>query len=338
MQLLNSKMDRGSQLFDEPIWVPPTVRKYVEDHVVLPLRDRDMFHPELNPVLRTHAIFGREGVGKAHAMKHLLGDEAILLTVTFGNTSQATQLLVQCAREAPIIIVQNAHLLCFEPDNNDTMRFCLDLKTFAEDNDCIIVGLFDRIPSNGNPGDTSLLAVYQRNFWNQWDSQCYFACPDVPFREQYWRYTFELAEKQFLPINQEKTKVSFSLRSEDHVELVEASSASSILDMDVWRRSVFKDVFVPRTEPLVVDILFLSKYFHNLHGYSHMTQKKCDEIEKSFRSFAGIYKKPEERKKAEAPKVGTEKRQFPTFSEEGATLEGAKEELKKAKMSSLELA
>lgn len=315
---------RGS--LDSPIWIPPTVKTYVERNILLPFEKPDFFHPELKPIIRCHAVFGREGVGKAHALKHMTGEGSTIVRVSFGFTNDAVEMVRErvSTYDARIVILENAHLLCFEPDNGDTMRWCMQLKQYAENNGLIIVGLFDRLPDTRAAPDGSM-ATYQRIFWSQWTSHVYFPCPDDKFRLQYWRHTFAEAENDFLCFIKQEAKVTLSLKDDDYAELTNNSIGATILDMDVWRQRVFKDVFVPRDQPLVVDMVFLDAYFYNPYGYQHITQKECSKIELTFRAVGATIDTPtvEKSKKIQPP--------LATFTEQGATMEGAKEELERRK-------
>jgi hypothetical protein len=97
-----------------------------------------------------------------------------------------------------VLLIEHADVLVLEPDNEDTMRFCLyELAQLAKATNGVFVFLFDRVPGGGGGGggggapSEGMSFMYRKKFMDQFsNASIYMPPPNSAFRVAHLKHLF----------------------------------------------------------------------------------------------------------------------------------------------------
>lgn len=245
-------------------WIPPNFAEYVTNNVIRPFVTPHVYHKDLGPVPWVQIIYSRKGNHVGDALKQLLKKNEIEMYDTidchFGRTKEClTEIdqLVESVKEKNdlsvpnyLVIVENAHLLCYSPDDEASLLRTLDLLKL-KNSGILLVLLFNRIGRSGTlilPGKSvDWCDEYFREF--AVDIGTHFESPDEQWRQQFFKAQFA-----------EFKHAKVSLSDEDYVRLSMHSGMATQEDIMVWLRSVFMSAMSNAKSEITIDTLIESMY------------------------------------------------------------------------------
>lgn len=169
-----------------------------------PVFERELFNPALNPIRRLVLVYGRPGVGKKEAVADYCSKNGIthhVVTVDFARTSRAIQEITQHIENQRIIIntigivdhnprvdyvivIDHFDRLVYEPDNEATMFYMLDLAKIAAADSTLFVCLSDKLASEETQSNLAATTrSFRQNVLKQFSAVAYLTVPHSPFRQ-----------------------------------------------------------------------------------------------------------------------------------------------------------
>jgi hypothetical protein len=211
-----------------------------------PYEDPLKFDSELNPINHTIGIIAPPGKMKQQGIRQLLQERKLpsfYVSVKFGKTGVAVQKILSIVDEQrfPVvpgagsfvnysIVLGHADVIGFEPDNEETMLFALQMRKYAKANNFVFICLFDRLGVKVDDPN-----AYRRNFFLQFRDPIYFPTPHSAARLS----VFEQRLNAF--IEKHKGYVLVDLTPADKVHLQDSMAYNTTDEIFAFLTRVFND-------------------------------------------------------------------------------------------------
>jgi hypothetical protein len=235
----------GDEVFEQKLY----------EALIHPLKFPEQYkrNESLFPVRRLVSIWSRPDQGAANAVAHHLEKhdikKLIIIPVNFGHTS----FFIEQIKTVPldhVVILEHADVLAFEPDDEATMKFCLQL---AELN-LTIVACFERLPKTGDQQ-----TEYQRRFFYQFRASAYLSAPNDEFRQRYFQFLFERLSDV----------ADVKLEEKDYMVLSMASTFATPNDMKEFVKRIYYEYTAKEEKQRLLDINVLLSRFLTTNPYGH---------------------------------------------------------------------
>ncbi len=277
-------------MVDYPIWIPNEMTDYVRDKIVHPIQHPEAYHTLLAPIPRMQVIFGRFGNDTIRCLNELFkqhheGVTHKVVTVEIGRCRVALDAIKAAAPTTNVIIVDRADVMCYEPDNQDTMLENVELTAIADRTGCIFVFVFNRTRNdgamdrmNGWPKECAL------NFINQFQASGLMTCPHADYRISLFKWCF--AE---LVRHVSKTRAFTCLLDDrDYVVLSNYSNFATVQDIIGWMRKIALPVIMS-AQLVTLEMYYLEQFFIVHQGTTpHILDYDGAVVEERFYQTAGI--------------------------------------------------
>lgn len=244
------------------VWEGNADFKAALDQIVLkPYTEPDLFHPELNPIRHLALIYGRPGVGKKEAVTAFCKKHEIphfVVEVTFGQASNVIEHMDHAIRKQSeaicpivakyghgdhdtiyhVIIIDRFDILLFEPDTEGVMSFVLQLDQLAFRNRALFICLSDRLPSEESAEPVShMTRLYRQRVIAQFRAKAMLGAPHDAYRQALFKSLLEaFVEHQR---GGGGVDITLDLSDGDYSKLSDASAYSTPLDIANFLKGVF---------------------------------------------------------------------------------------------------
>jgi hypothetical protein len=236
-------------------------RESLEQVVLKPYTQPDVFHPLLNPIRHLALVYGRPGVGKKEAVlafctKHSIPTLAV--DVVFGQASHIMTHLGAAIRKQTnaiadvtaqygtpetdtidhVIVIDKFDVLLFEPDTEAVMSYVLDLDRLAQSSRALFVCLSDRLPSEEAATPVAhMTRLYRDRALAQFKrASIMLRSPSIDHRTALFKSLLEafVAHQRSVGVD-----VSLSLTDGDYTKLSDASMHATSADIATFLKAIF---------------------------------------------------------------------------------------------------
>ncbi len=239
----------------------------LDQFVRQPYAEPNAFQPGLNPVRRLVLVYGRPGVGKKEAIKLYCDNAGVpsgVVTVEFARTAEAiTQIQHVIVKQDELIkeidaamqhdhgprinhaiIIDRFDKLIFEPDNEATMLFMLNLSRTAQDHNLMFICLSDRLASEESHANLpQTTRLYRQAIFEQFKARAYLGAPSSSFRQVLFR---TMIERFVAFANGQSSRgdntIVLTMTDDDYVKLADFSAFATSEDIAAFLRAVFYDI------------------------------------------------------------------------------------------------
>jgi hypothetical protein len=292
---------------DPPLYASPALCKYVEQRIVFPWRHPERYHQVTGTFPWMHALYGREGTNKARLLRELLTQQheihsVEVVSVGLGKCRLALERMIcvraaLCASETTttgpqyIIILDHADILCYEPDNENTMLDAIDIaQHFGANCGIMVIALFDRIPGEmAVDRASSFMRSCHNKFFAQFAANvCFVAAPTEDFRERLFRWAIGVFTTHMQTAAGEARPFCCEISDENYKELSMMSTYTTPAQILDWLNKSFCEIIQNPAQP-VLDMPFLTR-FNNIHQTPrgpHILNDDLQAIESRFSEACG---------------------------------------------------
>jgi hypothetical protein len=254
----------------------------LDQFVLQPHTQPHLFHPAINPLRRMVIVYGRPGVCKKEALEHYchkIGIPSIVVTVEFARTTAAVDSIqtfveqqklhieaIDAALSASVptqadeeegnnvgtvdyaIIIDRFDRLVFEPDNERTMLFVLNLTKMAATNNFMFICLSDRLATeevHSNLLQTT--RMYRQSVFEQFRARAYLPAPHPVYRRTLIQHLINTFVDH---MRDQQVDIAIELSEGDYLRLVDYSAYATVDDICNFFRAMFYDLASDDPPPL----------------------------------------------------------------------------------------
>lgn len=292
-----------------PIWIPPTLNEAFKNIVIQPYTKPCIYHPQYMPLPWCIGFYGRPGMEKARVLQQLclqygLSSSYSLFSLKIGECNKvlneiecvmkATSSVIDTLEEEEsekvgpkhIIIVDEADILCYEPDSEQTLLKSIELAKLCEHNHVLFIGIFNRFPGEGNNVSPWIKEV-QNKFWTQFKSFLYIESPNASFRISLFRFYIESFVQHFNSVQKDRVVTCDSLKEEDYQRLADFSTFATPENILVFMRKVFLHIANhPEENTITVD--YIENFTNVKYGSKHICDYDTREVDNAFATACGF--------------------------------------------------
>lgn len=291
-----------------PVWIPPALNDAFKNIVIQAYTKPHLYHTQYVPLPWCIGFHGRPGMEKARVLQKLclqygLSTSCTLFTLKIGACAQVLH-EIECVTRATstvldsikdeneklgpkhIIIVDEADILCYEPDSEQTLLKSIELAKICENNHVLFIGIFNRFPGEGTNVSPWIREV-QNKFWTQFKSLLYIESPNAAFRISLFRFYIQSFVQHFNSVQQDRVIKYDALNEEDYERLADFSTFATPENIIVFLRKVFLHTLNnPNVSEITVD--YIEGFTNVKYGSKHICDYDTREVDNAFATACGF--------------------------------------------------
>lgn len=284
-----------------PVWIPADFRHWFLNHVWRPLNTPEQYHDTLLPLPWKLVVYSRDNVRAAieelSKEHHLNG--IFYITVTAGKTTTAMlefdaliRSIGERASESPqaMIVIENADILCMEPDNESQILLSLDLGR-AKSCGALVLAISSRLPTHIDSSRLTPWAVSCcKTFFRQFDIAGYMEVPDADFRIRLLKWA-TCAFQLHMTKSNARANLQLTIQDDEYEKLSDCTSYASTKQIWQWLRQVAFPYIHSKESIVTIDYETLETQIpaqSNVGGFRHISSMDTKAAESEFRMAAGL--------------------------------------------------
>jgi len=290
-----------------PVWIPPALNEAFKNIVIQAYTKPHIYHPQYVPLPWCVGFYGRPGMEKATVMQRLcmqygLSNSYTLFTLKIGECNKVLN-EIECVAKATssvlasiedeseklgpkhIILVDEADILCYEPDSEQALLKSADLAKLCETNHVLLIGIFNRFPGEGTNVSPWIREV-QNKFCAQFKALLYIEAPNASFRISLFKFYIESFVQHFNSV-QEERNIKVNLNEDDYERLADFSTFAAPENILVFMRKVFLNITNnPEIKEITAD--YMEDFTSKRYGSPHICDYDAREVDNAFATACGF--------------------------------------------------